>query len=314
MNTSTLRVGVFTCFTLATGSYAQELYVNAGGSAANPSIGSGALSRNGTIAPANFEWSELAAEFGASNMLAGLAGHALLFNEEYRLSDDFVVPPGDGWLLTGLRFFAYEPDATHATSPVAAIRLRIWDGPPGSTGATIVFGEGSNVLATTSAATSFLRIFSSDTLPAPMPPGTARPIWQLDAAATIRLNPGTYWLDWGYVLSTPACTAFSPTATIPGVREPDGANAMQFDPGIGWITPTDPGRPAGASDTAIELPFVLLGVPACPADVDNSGGVDGDDVIVFFALWDQNTMDFNGDGGTDGDDIIAFFAHWDSNC
>jgi hypothetical protein len=272
------------------------------------------LSRNGTIAPANTEWSELASEFGASNMLAGLAAHALLSDEEYRLSDDFIVPPGDGWLITGLRFFAYEPEAAHATSPVAAINLRIWDSPPGSTGANIVFGEGSDVLATTSAATPFLRIFSSDTLPAPMPPGTARPIWQLDAATTIRLNPGTYWLDWGYVLSTPACTAFAPTATIPGTRELDGANAMQFDPDMGWITPTDPGRPAGAPDTAMELPFVLLGVPACPADVDNSGGVDGDDVIVFFGLWDQNLMDFNGDGGTDGDDIIAFFARWDASC
>jgi hypothetical protein len=314
MNTSTLRVGTLFCFTLATGAHAQELYVNAGGTPSNPAIGTGALSRNGTIAPANTEWSELASEFGASNMLAGLAAHSLLADEEYRLSDDFIVPPGDGWLITGLRFFAYEPEATHATSPVAAISLRIWDGPPGSTGANIVFGEGASTLQATSTATPFLRIFSSDTLPAPMTPGSARPVWQLDAATTIRLNPGTYWLDWGYVLSTPACTAFSPTATIPGTRELDGSNAMQLDPDLGWITPADPGRPAGASDSLLELPFVLLGVPACPADVDNSGGVDGDDVIIFFALWDQNLMDFNGDGGTDGDDIIAFFARWDSGC
>ena len=91
MNTSTLRVGALTCFTLASGSYAQELFVNAGGTASNPAIGTGALSRNGTIAPANREWSELAAEFGASNMLAGLAGHALLADDEYRLDAPFAT-------------------------------------------------------------------------------------------------------------------------------------------------------------------------------------------------------------------------------
>jgi hypothetical protein len=54
--------------------------------------------------------------------------------------------------------------------------------------------------------------------------------------------------------------------------------------------------------------------PFCPADWDQSGGVDGDDVIAFFAQWDQSNADFNTDGGTDGDDVIAFFAAWDSGC
>ena len=52
----------------------------------------------------------------------------------------------------------------------------------------------------------------------------------------------------------------------------------------------------------------------CPADVNADGGVDGDDVIVFFARWDANQADFDGSGGTDGDDVIAFFARWDAGC
>jgi hypothetical protein len=52
----------------------------------------------------------------------------------------------------------------------------------------------------------------------------------------------------------------------------------------------------------------------CPSDWNGDGGVDGDDVIAFFADWDANAADVNGDGGTDGDDIIAFFAGWDAGC
>ncbi len=54
----------------------------------------------------------------------------------------------------------------------------------------------------------------------------------------------------------------------------------------------------------------------CPADYDTSGGVDGDDVIAYFADWDQSRdeADFDNNGGVDGDDIIAFFARWDQSC
>ena len=54
----------------------------------------------------------------------------------------------------------------------------------------------------------------------------------------------------------------------------------------------------------------------CPSDINGDGGVDGDDVIAFFALWDVSDLqvDMNGDGGVDGDDVIAFFGFWDSGC
>lgn len=58
----------------------------------------------------------------------------------------------------------------------------------------------------------------------------------------------------------------------------------------------------------------VLPTPACPSDINGDGGVDGDDVIAYFAAWDVSDADFNGDGGTDGDDTIAFFAAWDAGC
>jgi hypothetical protein len=55
---------------------------------------------------------------------------------------------------------------------------------------------------------------------------------------------------------------------------------------------------------------------SCLADFTRDGGVDGDDVIQFFGLWDANasTADVNLDGGIDGDDVITFFDRWDRGC
>ncbi|MFZ4573132.1 MAG: GC-type dockerin domain-anchored protein [Phycisphaerales bacterium] len=77
---------------------------------------------------------------------------------------------------------------------------------------------------------------------------------------------------------------------------------------------------AGTPDApGIEVDFDnvrLDASPLCPADFDNSGGVDGDDVIAFFGAWDGGlpAADVNGDSGVDGDDVIAFFERWDAGC
>jgi hypothetical protein len=46
------------------------------------------------------------------------------------------------------------------------------------------------------------------------------------------------------------------------------------------------------------------------------GGVDSDDVVVFFGFWDAGSVgaDFNGDSGVDSDDVIDFFEQWDAGC
>jgi hypothetical protein len=51
----------------------------------------------------------------------------------------------------------------------------------------------------------------------------------------------------------------------------------------------------------------------CFGDFNNDGGVDGDDVIEFFLVWDagRECADVTGDGSVDGDDVIVFFDAWD---
>ncbi len=52
--------------------------------------------------------------------------------------------------------------------------------------------------------------------------------------------------------------------------------------------------------------------PECPADFDESGGVDGDDIGSFFDAWQRGgrCADVDGSGGVDGDDIGYFFRFW----
>lgn len=65
-----------------------------------------------------------------------------------------------------------------------------------------------------------------------------------------------------------------------------------------------------------EIRGFLQVVPPCIGDYNDDQGVDGDDVIAFFADWDQNILeaDVNGDEAVDGDDVITFFGAWDAGC
>ncbi len=60
--------------------------------------------------------------------------------------------------------------------------------------------------------------------------------------------------------------------------------------------------------------FRVVVVPPCPADFNADGGVDGSDVIAFFAAWEAGAAaaDVNKDGGIDGSDVEAFFAVWEA--
>ena len=92
----------------------------------------------------------------------------------------------------------------------------------------------------------------------------------------------------------------------------------------GWVLETawdidDRGNIVG-SGTYLGFPRAFLLTPGtpclCAGDFNCDSGVDGDDVIEFFAAWDLSlpTADINGSGGVDGDDVIVFFGRWDAGC
>ncbi len=89
---------------------------------------------------------------------------------------------------------------------------------------------------------------------------------------------------------------------------------------FGWmvLSPGAGSRSARRFDTR-ESPFLelrprllLTFSPRCFADFNLDGGVDGDDVDAFFAVWQTGSeaADANGDGGVDGTDVDAFFVQW----
>jgi hypothetical protein len=56
------------------------------------------------------------------------------------------------------------------------------------------------------------------------------------------------------------------------------------------------------------------GCPACPADYNQDGGIDGSDVEAFFTDWEGGAGcgDTNQDGGIDGADVEFFFSAWEN--
>ena len=53
---------------------------------------------------------------------------------------------------------------------------------------------------------------------------------------------------------------------------------------------------------------------SCPADFNQDGGVDGQDLEAFFVVWEEGDShaDVNIDGGVDGGDVESFFAAWEA--
>lgn len=89
-------------------------------------------------------------------------------------------------------------------------------------------------------------------------------------------------------------------------------------PGGGTGTPTYPAfytkENALSSALGYQPKLDLVVQLTDPGDYNGDGGVDGDDIIAYFADWDASNpaADFNFDGGVDGDDVIAFFTEWDN--
>jgi len=54
--------------------------------------------------------------------------------------------------------------------------------------------------------------------------------------------------------------------------------------------------------------------PACAADFNQDGGVDGADVEAFYLVWEggEPCGDVNEDGGVDGGDVETFFVIWEN--
>jgi hypothetical protein len=90
---------------------------------------------------------------------------------------------------------------------------------------------------------------------------------------------------------------------------------------IEQVSPADAGsydcvleNGCGDTDTDNAMLTVEDCAPLCPADFNQDGGIDGQDVEAFFTTWEAGdaAADVNADGGVDGGDIETFFVFWEA--
>jgi len=240
----------------------------------NGPLSTGATSKSGVAAPGGFTWSELSTDNGGGNFSNTTLGAGCqqitspVANN--RCADDFVVPAGQTWTLSGLAVYAYQTNST--SNPFTAANYRIWNGRPGDPGATVVFGDTTTNRLGTVTDTTWFRIGNTMggaggvTAAAT---NTARKIWRISLAMSPSLNltAGTYWLD--FQLNGGANGNFTPLISIPGSRATPLANGRQF---IGttstWGDIVDIGEPAALApapqldvvpNVPVEFPFQLEG-------------------------------------------------------
>jgi hypothetical protein len=201
----------------------------------NGPVSTGATSSDGIAAPAGYAWSE------------GLANAALGFsatNGINTLADNFTVPAGQTWTLTGAAFFPYQPGYSGTTSPLTELYVRIWKGAPNEVGSTLVFGDLTTNRLVSGSDAQVYRIVQDAV-------GTTRHVWRAEAtiAPALTLDPGTYWVEWS---STAGSNHFYAPITLPGQAQVAGADALQssFD---SWAALTDAGM-----GVTVDFPFQLL--------------------------------------------------------
>ncbi|MBN8482194.1 MAG: hypothetical protein J0L88_11460 [Xanthomonadales bacterium] len=110
----------------------------------------------------------------------------------WRLADDFTVPVGKIWTITGARLFAFQPNVTAGFTDA---RVIIWLGVPDGPVSTKVFdGTVSNTLVDSTPGP--YRIAQSTEATAPFT-NVARRVHVLGIAIPeLVLESGNYWVDW----------------------------------------------------------------------------------------------------------------------
>jgi len=220
---------------LSAGVRAQVLY-------SNGPMSTGATLSNGAPAPAGCQWSEV----GDGNTTLGWSGP--------RYADDVTLSTAT--TLQAVEVYGFVTGAPTSPSPYTSGTLRIWNGIPGQSGSSVVFGNTTTNRFASSALVNILRTPWAT-------PETTRQVWSIRLSAPITLPAGTYWFDWSLN------AGLVPPVTIAGQLQKPGSNAKYFNASIGfWRDAVD-----GNSALEQDFPFALIGggqPPPCFANCDAS--------------------------------------------
>lgn len=214
----------------------------------NGNLSTGAVSSNGTNAPAGFTWSEVQPGNDVAGYSMGINATNL-----FALADDFTIPAGMTWNISDLNVYLYSTGHVPTTSPFNDMRVAIYNTDPSVGNPTPVYGNLTTNVYTSGTATSMYRIFTGV-------PGTTRRIFEVKANLPgLTLTGGQYWIVW-QVFTSPGITSnFAPASTVAGTQTQAGNNAKQYESVSNtWSTIVD-----GVDDLAQDLPFVLNYTTSC---------------------------------------------------
>jgi hypothetical protein len=176
-------------------------------------------------------------------------GHAV--STGFRIADDFTVLGPNPWMISSIRFYAYQTGST-TTSTITAVNYQIWNGPPGQPGSSVIWGDTTTNRLADSSWSNIYRVLDNGA-----PDDTNRPIMVNAVDAGFTLYPGTYWIDWqtdGSLASGP----WAPPITING--QTTTGNGKQFDPNTTtWNDAVDVGQQG--------FPFIIMGGEYVPTSV-----------------------------------------------
>ena len=183
----------------------------------------------------------------------GMASLGFNYDSSYEMSlaDDFSV--GDsGWTITEIVTFGYQGDSG-TTSSFTSLNIRIWDGLPGNSNSTVIWGDLTTNVLTASEWTGAYRV-SETTLN-----DTDRAIMQNTAGdLAIDLAPGSYWLEFR-AAGDPGSFVYANPLAEAGVSVP--GNAVRSDDD----GDTYDGLHDGGNFSAQGFPFIINGVTPIPS-------------------------------------------------
>jgi len=298
------------------------LFSNGSADPTLPALSTGAASASGVPAPAGAWWSELQADAGGANAIAGFSVHRLLGTSgSYRVADNFTVSP-ETWTIDRLDVFVYQTGFDGPASPLAGATARIWWGVPDAPQSVLLWGDTTTNRLIEVEATNVYRVFNSMAAPSPEAPTPSRRIWRASLnLGGLQLTPGAYWVDWQFESDNPDQEVFAVPSTTAGARETQPPSALHLDwrDAGAWRPAVDPGKPVFAPDAPQDFAFMLVGdpgAPVCRVDWDLNGVVNSTDVAAFINSWFEDqvngtlTADFDGNGASNSTDVSEFINVW----
>jgi len=249
----------------------------------NGEFRTGATSESGVAAPNGYVWSENARNAGVTTESNSVSGFGASF-PQVRLADNFTVPQGQVWRISSVTVWGFVQNWTAAQSPFSGGVLQIWNGAPGTQGASVIFGDLTTDRLLSSTPSNAYAIFNS-VAPAPgNTTGTTRFLWEnkLSIAPTITLGPGTYWIDFGTTSYNNVAASFYRNVITPGSRTQAGWDARQFTlSSNAWAPIVDGGQPSTAPDVAQDIAFKVNGTISRGNNASKFADYDGDGKTDF---------------------------------